>query len=142
MLYPAQSERVREVFFPGRKCVNKENVNEKKASDPEFAKFFDQLLAHKKTMGKVTTKTYLMQAVTTLTMVLQQKGGGNKIPQSVKDFFIDAVGKGEFNQDLVNKLSGEEDWEMNYGFMMDRYVTKHKAEMSIRQFVKAAQKKK
>ena len=90
-LYPAQAERVREVFFPGRKCVNKENVNEKKASDPEFAKFFDQLLSHKKTMGKVTTKTYLMQAVTTLTMVLQQKGGGNKIPQSVKDFFIDAV---------------------------------------------------
>ena len=100
------------------------------------------LTSYLPTRRPFTTKTYLMQAVTTLTMVLQQKGGGNKIPQSVKDFFIDAVGKGEFNQDLVNKLSGEEDWEMNYGFMIDRYEIKHKAEISIRQFVKASQKKK
>ena len=141
-LYPPQAEMVRGVFFPGKSCVNKKLVLAKQAKDKRFDMFFNKLVEHKQKLGNVSTKSTLMQAVTTLTMVLQQKGGGFKIPQSVKNYFIEAVGQGEFDQDLVNKLAGEEDWDTNYRFMLERYVTKHKAEMSIRQFVKAAQKKK
>ena len=132
---------VREVYFPGKDALNKDIVVKKQAEDPEFDKFFLSLVAHKKELGHINTKTPLMQAVNTLSVVLQQKGGGKKIPQTIKNFFIDTVGRRQFDQALVNQLEGEEEWDRNYEFMMQRYGSKHNVDMSIRQFVKAAQKK-
>ena len=120
-LYPSQSKRLREDYFPGIHQVNKKFVVEKQKSDSNFNLFFEALVTHKVSLGRKNTKTPIMQAVNTVDMALKQKGGGKKIPREVKDYFIGVVGQEEFNQAFINRFSEDAEFHTDYQFMMDRY---------------------
>ena len=90
-LYPAQSKMVREEYFPTITQVNKKDVQALMKINAGFRSFMEALVKHKLTLGLVNTKTPIMQAVNTLSMCLKQRGGGFKIPQEIKDYFINVV---------------------------------------------------
>ena len=131
---------VREEYFPTITQVNKKDVQALMQINSEFRSFMEALVKHKVNLGQVNTKTPLMQAVNTVSMCLKQRGGGFKIPQEVKDYFIHVLGARDFNQDIIEELGEDEQFKSMYSLMRKRYSTKHLCDLSIRQFVKASRK--
>ena len=141
-LYPAQAEKVRGTFFPETSQVNLRQVKEKIKLDSPFRGFFEALVKHKIKLGNINSKTPTMQAVNTLNQCLRHSGGGSKIPQQLKDFFIINVGKQVFNQALITNMSENvSNFDDMYKLMLARYPSKHDCDMSIRQLIKAHRKR-
>ena len=131
---------VREEYFPTITQVNKKDVQNLLQINAGFRSFMEALVKHKVTLGMVNTKTPIMQAVNTVSMCLKQRGGGYKIPQEIKDYFIHAVGQREFSQEIIEEFREDEHFKSMYSMMRKRYATKHLCDLSIRQFVKASKK--
>ena len=84
-----------------------------------------------------------LQAINTLNGALMTKGGGVKIPQDTKNFFIRKIGDQKFTQKLIAKLlETDQTFKEEYFSMMKRYPNKHVCDLSIRQLVTAYKKKK
>ena len=141
-LYPGQAEKVRGTFFPETSQVNLRQVKDKLKLDFPFRGFFEALVKHKISLGNINSKTPTMQAVTTMNQCLRHSGGGSKIPQQLKDFFINSVGDQVFNQALIKNMSENvTNFDDMYNLMLARYPTKHLCDMSIRQLIKAHRKR-
>ena len=143
-LYPAQAEKVRGTFFPNTSQVNLRQVRDLTKVDSTFRGFIEALIKHKKDQANINTKTPAMQAVNCINQCLKHSGGGSKIPQPLKDYFITTVGSKVFNQKLIENLSEESEnnnFSDMYKLMLARYPSKHVCDMSIRQIIRAHRKK-
>ena len=146
-VYPHQAHLIRTEFFP-EQAKQKLGVNAKDCEalyleNGLFKQFLDSLLNHKRRLNIVNIKSDRAQAINTVCMALKSKGGGMKIPQPQKDFFINIIGDRQFDKKLFKSLmDSSDDFRREYGEIRNRYENDdHNCQNSIRQFINAHKKK-
>ena len=120
-LYPEQANQIKNEFFPGKNSIDTEDIEKKINSNTKFAKFFNDLKNHKKNLGSKVVRSFKLQAMATIRMVVKGQSEGQKvIPLKVKSWFRNNIEKGQLkNYKKLNSQNPE--FVENYNFMLQRY---------------------
>ena len=107
-----------------------DDVNSEIDKNPKFAKFFKDLVDHKKKQEKKVSRDVENQALATISMVVRCQSGGRKvIPETVKLYFQNNV-TGSFKV-FKKENKDDPDFVANYNLMLERY--RHNTNLSDKQ---------
>ena len=108
--------------------------------NPNLEEFFEDLVEQKKTAGG--SRSPHLEAVNSMCQVLRTPGGGRKMRQEDKDFFIEVVGEKEWGLGLRKELvASVPHFKEKYHEFCSKYNPKHVADERIRAVIKENRRK-
>ena len=138
--YPDQADLIRDEFFPGEDKVTLKMVNIAKINNPQLAAFYRDLVKKKQEVG--CSRAPHLEAINSMCQVLRSEGGGRKMREEDKEYFISLVGEGEWNLALrKDLLANQADFKRRYEEFCNMYKSKHVADMRICGVMKEHRKK-
>ena len=110
-------------------------------SDVRFKKFMKDLIKHKEKVGQSHFFTHKMAAIKTLQSVLKTCGGGSKIHQITKDYFINMVGVATFDKKFIIDHLADPVFAEHWTSLVKEKGGERQASKCVRQFLHWANKK-